>query len=283
MKKDLILFIILIFIVAPYCNKKSSKPKPVKTPKNIVLTSDDPSFNSTTGEFVKDKYTMGLWHFNEGKDKFLFDSSGNDNHGVIIGGKWDKGVFKNSFNLSDINDYVSIEHSSSLNSLYAITVEGWVYINEYQTGSFPTFLSKLVHRKEGFYPSYAFWMVKYAHHKFFKTFTLHWWINVNDSGEEYDYVLNSRVPWKSLANEWHYFAGTYDGKESRIYIDGKLIATKEITGLLRVGKESLYFGTSGHGTKNFDGKIDEIRISNVARSEKAIKEYWNATKKYVIE
>ncbi|MDH4128481.1 MAG: LamG domain-containing protein, partial [Spirochaetota bacterium] len=238
-KFNLSIFIVTLVLFS-FCKVNSNSSNVNSIPKNILLTTDDASFNPKTGEFVKDKFTVGLWHFNEGKDQFVFDSSGNNNDGVITGGSWSEGIFGKCVKLTNVGDYISIENSPSLNPDYAFTVEGWVNISEKQICSFGTIIIKLTEEREGLYPSYALWLVNHQH-KFFEGQNIYWWINLNEFGEEYDYALNSNTPWKLLVGDWHYFAGTYDGKVSKIYIDGELKGERKFTGPLRKGSEALFF------------------------------------------
>lgn len=63
-----------------------------------------------------------------------------------------------------------------------------------------------------------------------------------------------------LAPEWHYIAGTYDGKVMKLYLDGKPRGGRAGSSLIVESKQELEIGG------NFVGSIDEFRISNVPRS-----------------
>ena len=65
-------------------------------------------------------------------------------------------------------------------------------------------------------------------------------------------------------NKWHYTACTYDGINARIYVDGKLEGTLAQSGNLS-SKASLFIG-------NGNISLDEIRLSNIARSPEEIME-----------
>jgi concanavalin A-like lectin/glucanase superfamily protein len=70
---------------------------------------------------------------------------------------------------------------------------------------------------------------------------------------------------------WHHLAGTYDGSDMRLFIDGALeaaqtygaISTNLSGGAIRVGQ------INGEADQ-FDGQIDELRIWNVARTASEI-------------
>ncbi|MDP0491745.1 MAG: LamG-like jellyroll fold domain-containing protein [Verrucomicrobiota bacterium JB023] len=68
--------------------------------------------------------------------------------------------------------------------------------------------------------------------------------------------------------EWHHIAGVYDGSEGRLYVDGKLVVSKQRTGKRRTNNHPLIIaGDTGRRGANslFTGRIDSVRLSNVAR------------------
>ena len=76
--------------------------------------------------------------------------------------------------------------------------------------------------------------------------------------------LTFKVPTK----EWFHVAVTFDGKEMKGYVNGKLVAKGKAEGELRNGGAQLFFGTSDHkGNNRFIGLVDEVRYSNIARTE----------------
>lgn len=73
-------------------------------------------------------------------------------------------------------------------------------------------------------------------------------------------------------NQWHHVAATYDGTAMKIFIDGELAA--QSTGSFTIGNannSNLLVGESpGFPGRVFNGKIDEVRIWNVARTQSQI-------------
>ena len=75
--------------------------------------------------------------------------------------------------------------------------------------------------------------------------------------------------------KWTHIAGTYDGKsgEAKIYIDGVLDGEGKIGGNITPNDDVLWLG---RGAGPFlQGRMDEVRISNIARSEQEIQELMN--------
>ncbi len=85
-----------------------------------------------------------------------------------------------------------------------------------------------------------------------------------------DKYLSVRAP-KGIAktNTWHHIAGVYDGKETRLYIDGQLIKSAQRAGKRRINGLPLMIGADVNGRGDpmsfFNGRIDEVRLSTVAR------------------
>ncbi|MFK7741993.1 MAG: LamG-like jellyroll fold domain-containing protein [Planctomycetota bacterium] len=68
---------------------------------------------------------------------------------------------------------------------------------------------------------------------------------------------------------WHHVAGVFDGSDVRLYLDGKLLARKAGSGKRTRNELPLYLGAdvkgNGDPTSYFTGRLDEIRLSKVAR------------------
>lgn len=68
---------------------------------------------------------------------------------------------------------------------------------------------------------------------------------------------------------WSHIAGVYDGNEVRLYVNGKLAASKPAAGQRQTNGFPLYLGADpdarGDPVDWFDGLIDEVRLSRVAR------------------
>lgn len=69
--------------------------------------------------------------------------------------------------------------------------------------------------------------------------------------------------------KWHHVAGVFDGREVRFYLDGQLVAQESATGTRRRNGLPLMIGADvnnrSEGTSFFDGQIDAVRLSTVAR------------------
>jgi cyanobactin cluster PatC/TenC/TruC protein len=77
-------------------------------------------------------------------------------------------------------------------------------------------------------------------------------------------------------NQWHHIAGTYDGQEMRVYIDGVEKASKAISNsIINYDPEndlSIGMYNDNNETYHFKGKIAEVRIWKVARTQQEIQQ-----------
>jgi len=68
---------------------------------------------------------------------------------------------------------------------------------------------------------------------------------------------------------WHHLAGVFDGREVRLYVDGRLLASKAGTGARRRNPWPLFVGADpdrhGRPCSGIEGLVDEVRVSSVAR------------------
>jgi len=159
---------------------------------------------------------------------------------------------RKALSFNGVNQYVY----GGLNSFNAgtVTIEAWVYNNTLPTGAIQRYVTigndVVVLRYDGasgvgqlnfyikFYPSSGF---------------------------------NLRVDNVLTTGTWMHIAGTYDGTIMRLYLNGKQIDNGGFS-------QSVYhsydyaFGARGDGTEALDGKMDEVRLYDYARSEADIRE-----------
>ncbi|CAI8014630.1 hypothetical protein GBAR_LOCUS9129 [Geodia barretti] len=64
--------------------------------------------------------------------------------------------------------------------------------------------------------------------------------------------------------EWHFLAGTWDGKDILLYIDGELEAEMPCKGELNPNDDPLFIGARGGSGRFLTGAMDEIKMYNYA-------------------
>ena len=83
---------------------------------------------------------------------------------------------------------------------------------------------------------------------------------VNGSTLTFDTVLN--------LSQWYNIGATYDSKNLKLYLNGVLVATKPLIGVINNDVSLLTLGKDpSTNTKYFKGKIDEVRVFNVALTD----------------
>ena len=64
--------------------------------------------------------------------------------------------------------------------------------------------------------------------------------------------------------KWHFLAGTWDGDDIKLYIDGELEAEMPCKGELSPNDASLYIGARGASQRFLTGALDEVKVYNYA-------------------
>jgi murein DD-endopeptidase MepM/ murein hydrolase activator NlpD len=184
----------------------------------------------------------------------------------IPGGVADAGVLTLSESNNTVlafdgsNDYVAIPTAQSLNPTTTVTLEAWVEID-----SLPTPQSGIAgtwHDLGGANRTYVLWIWN-SNFEF---------IISHDRGDS----PRARSP--VLLGEWTHVAGTFDGQYIRIYVNGILANEVVSPGSLATNSRPFYIGrtdTGGDGVDYFDGRIDEVRLWNVARTGEEIRDAMN--------
>lgn len=157
-----------------------------------------------------------------------------------------------------VDDYVAVPDNASLDITTAATVEAWVKTNS------ATALQRVVTKwkTQANQRSYNFGLTIDNKAVFEVNST-------GKSGAEVSITGNTTV-----GTGWCHIAGVYNGTQLRIYLNGVEDQTAvEHTGNIFSGAGSVRIGCQGETTQIefFNGKIDEVRVWNVARTEAEIR------------
>ena len=205
-----------------------------------------------------DENTVAIWLFEEGAGKTAKDASGNGHDGEFAGSlKWVKAKFGTGLEFpGDAGGYIVVDSTKEL-ELETLTIEAWVKVEE-PTGKWQGIVCK---QQAGCTNrNYGIWV-------HVDKSVLHAQIGAN-GGCAFSIDGTTDI----TDNKWHHLAFTYDGKMGRVYVDGELeteapnAQTFQSADPITIGVPNL---DNANGLK---GIIDEIRISNVERTEKEIKE-----------
>jgi hypothetical protein len=72
-------------------------------------------------------------------------------------------------------------------------------------------------------------------------------------------------------NAWNHVAGVYDGATMKIYLNGALDSSQNLSGAVSVSSEPLYIGVDPTEPAFSPGRIQEVQVWSVARTEQEIK------------
>ena len=212
-----------------------------------------------------DKSVVVYYSFNDGK---ATDASGNGNDGAVSGAKAADGKYGKSMDF-DGKSWIEVKANKTLD-LGNITMAAWIYKDE-------VFLANngenIISKKQG--GAY--------------TITVGGWENHGGCGEKletemrisgtYHFVCDkNKLPLK----EWIHVASTHDGKDMKIFLNGKEVGSKVCPGKIDFNTANFYVGAESDGGGPDDdhgrwvGKIDEVYVANRAFSEKEIQELMNS-------
>lgn len=182
--------------------------------------------------------------FNEGSGSAVVDLSGFGNGGTINGATWtSQGRFGSALQFNGTSALVTVPDAPSLRLTTAMTLEGWVY---------PTAVPNR-------------------------------WTDIIMKGIDNYYLMASSMPSSLPAtgssltsglfgtsllplNTWTHLAGTYDGAQLRLYVNGVPVNSRAHTGSFAVSTGPLTFGGDTQFSQYFPGRIDEIRVYDRALS-----------------
>ncbi|MBU1132862.1 LamG domain-containing protein, partial [Patescibacteria group bacterium] len=228
------------------------------------VASDRPgTFLSTSiGEsayvnYQPDGNTVGLWHLEErgGNNSYIKDSSGNQLHGAPTGTDFVVGKIGQGRNFDNTNDYITVAHNALLNITSAITLEAWINPTSLDSaGSWNRVISK------GASTQYA--LATTTASDYGVVFELH-------LGGAIQRFYSYMPPQLGV---WTHVAGTYNGSRVKIYMNGQMVSNNAYTGGIGTTASALIIGDWSSLTRKFDGIIDEVRISNTARTADQIRQ-----------
>jgi hypothetical protein len=66
-------------------------------------------------------------------------------------------------------------------------------------------------------------------------------------------------------NQWHYVVGTFNGTTASLWVDGGSPSSASALNPIWAS-QNMYLGNRNDGTRQFIGLLDEVRVSNIARS-----------------
>ncbi|KKM85457.1 hypothetical protein LCGC14_1288840, partial [marine sediment metagenome] len=205
----------------------------------------------------------GVWHLKEDPadpaPQFQ-DSTLNNNNGTAVGlisPNQVDGKIDGSIEFDDLNNRcVNVSHHSSLQMSFDISLSAWVKTTDTDTDA-----EVIVAKWGDPILQRNYWLGK---------------LNENDLVFFVNDTENVKVNLNLINDgDWHYIVGVADSSNNllRLYIDGLERNNNYYTGTSKTGTSDLHIGRSPSVLwQEWNGIIDEVRVSNIARSDG-----WSAT------
>jgi hypothetical protein len=205
-------------------------------------------------EAQDDPNLIGWWKMDETSGTVAADSSGYGNDGTVVGGaQWVSGYIDGALDFDGDDDYVDCGYDPIFDTAGEMTAAAWVTIR-----SIPTAWACVIAKGE-----YS-WRISNENldPRFHFGITIWSASNPSISG-----------PTMIGYNEWHHVAGTYDGENINVYLDGSVDATVATTSHIGVNSANVLIGENPEAAgRNWDGMIDDVRLYNRALSQAEIGE-----------
>jgi len=214
--------------------------------------ASDYAIDATYGaENVWDDNYVLVQHFNETSGTH-YDSTQYDNDSTAISVTTQgsaTGKIGGADDLNGTTDYIKIDDSDSLDLTTALTFSVWAYVDAYDV-SYPRILSKEPSTDANPYNL----MLENSRQVFLG-------LNWGSSG------VYAHSTGTISSSAWQYVAVNWTSGDNDFFLNGSYSAPDtNLTGTITTNTNHLYIGNNSSTNRNFDGKLDEIRISKSVRA-----------------
>ncbi len=192
---------------------------------------------------------VGWWKLDEMKGNVTADSAGSHTGTLLGNPTWTQGIADGALQFDGQGDGVNLGAGPDFDIAGRITVAAWIKVT-----AFDVAWQAIVTKGD------TAWRLS------------------RDQGNNVHFACTGLWPeWaRGSANvndgQWHHVAGTYDGSELRLYVDGKLDASARAQGAINMNTYPVYIGENAeHSGRGWHGLIDDVRLYNYALSDVEIK------------
>jgi hypothetical protein len=243
----------------------------IRTQKQILedMNSDAPGL-----------YPVLNLSFDEGYGATAHDSTIYGNNGTLNPGisgsntatsaMWTRdGKFGKAIEFDGTDDYVEIADNSVFDVTDEVTLAAWVYPVGFDNSYENSIVSKAGNGSYGVYNLH------------YKTTSKGFRFEINDGAS---HTLFESKPSTALKT-WYHVVGIYDGSMMKLYINGQLSNTAELSTSINTNNEPLRVGKQywfGSQYSYWNGLIDEVKIYPYALTEDEIKQDYNQNKAAVM-
>lgn len=198
---------------------------------------------------------IAWWWLDEASGNAV-DYSPNGFTGTPTGTTVVTGKYGNARSFNGTTDTINIPDNAGFNT-GVITVEAWVISSDNVA------LRTAVSRNDGPTGNNRDWMI--GHGAAVGTYRFAAFIGLNTQ-----YSAESATGFST--GTWHHLAGTYDGLNVRLYVDGVERAVTPITGTLNTYPVAVRISGRASNQNYWSGTIDDVRVYNYVRSTTQIAE-----------
>ncbi len=196
---------------------------------------------------------VGYWKLDDGAGSIVADSSGQNGNGELWGGAdWCEGYMGGGLEFDGVDGYVDFGPGNGQFDLEEeVTLSIWVNQWDMGNGQDDPWFGKGDNA----------YMIKHQRGNFYEFF-------IYDTGWH-----SCEVPLDSShMYTWHHFAGTFDGFEAKMYVDGEPADTLALESFINVTEHSLALAWNSQATSRYwQGQLDEAMIFSVALNDEQIK------------
>lgn len=245
---------------------------PLNNLASVKLFSDGSQWyklsEADSSETVAADNLVGWWKLDETTGTMAADSSGQNNHGTLTKNTFSSnsqtGKLVNALYFHGDNDsnsdgnadgnggYITVNDSSSLDISTSITMSIWYKMDAFDH-TYPTIMAKSNQ-------NYRFYFAE--GNKKFRTRMVYTGAGTTD-------LVSS---FASSTGVWYHAVFTYDGKVSKIFMNGDLDVSSNLVDTIVTNNNDLIIGDFGAGSiRPFQGTIDDFRIYNRALTAAEVK------------
>lgn len=205
---------------------------------------------------------LAFYRFDEEAGSKVFDSTANELDGTIVGASHVAGKVENALLFGSSGARVELPPQGEFGT-GQISIEVWIRLSEIETNSTYQIIG------DGYYGSKSY--------RF----------QIRNGKLEF---LLYQFPWQTVimgnrtlsADQWYYVAVTFNGTKACTYINGAEDSYRSVSFAVPNSVNTLYVGAAVstsdfNWTNEFQGIIDELRISNYERSAAEILLYYQET------
>jgi hypothetical protein len=164
--------------------------------------------------------------------------------------------------MTGLPKYVNVTNNSGMNVTNGITIEAWIYATSWGANAW----SNSIVSKEDWASGSRGFVLRCGNAGRLS-------FNIGIGTAWHEVVTTNTV---MNLNQWHHVAGTFNGAQLKIYVDGIEVGSTSVTGTITSSPYDLRIGECSYSSvssRPFTGRIDEVRLWNTALSISQVRDH----------